>query len=61
MSKETAKPNAPKLERVAALATHLGGQHLAKYGWHTQRQLMSCLVLGMEEKLAHSDCGDTER
>lgn len=49
--KESAKPKVPKLERVAELAMHLGGQHLAEYGStrsrqdFTQRQLMSCLIL----------------
>lgn len=51
MPKKSAKPKAPKLERVAELAMHLGGQHLAEYGSarsrqdFTQRQLMSCLIL----------------
>ena len=51
MPKKSAKPSAPKLERVAQLAMRLGGQHLAEYGSarsrqdFTQRQLMSCLIL----------------
>jgi len=51
MSKKAVKPKAPKLERVAELAMHLGGQHLAEYGSarsrqdFTQRQLLSCLIL----------------
>ena len=51
MPKKSVKLGAPKLERVAELAMHLGGQHLAEYGSvrsrqdFTQRQLMSCLIL----------------
>lgn len=51
MPKKSAKVSPPKLERVAQLAMHLGGQHLAAYGSarsrqdFTQRQLMSCLIL----------------
>jgi len=38
MPKESAKAKVPKLERVAELAMHLGGQHLAEYGSARSRQ-----------------------